>query len=213
MLRSYPSYRVYSPASVLTLKPIPPTFKTTTSTIGNTSLVIDKVGRVLVEITPRSERGIDWSEGFNFGLAPDECMLVAHQIPEHDVEIVRGGNGDGEGGGGGGGGGGGAAGVGDDLRSVSKVLRVSPGSGASVDFEIVYCDSLTGVSSGGVDIKLTAGEYGVVRRLMEGQVERCLGWDVMGWGNAVRNVWDAEGMRGDKYKDSGQSNGFHGVPF
>ena len=110
---------------MLNLKMIPPGYRL----VKGESIVMDnsRKGKLLFEFTPRSAAGgYSWGDQVRFALSAEEAGLFCSQLPQFDVEFSR------------------AAAHSSDEESMSigvvtndmpeKVLKISPGEGATVRF-------------------------------------------------------------------------------
>ncbi|GMI43796.1 hypothetical protein TrCOL_g12218 [Triparma columacea] len=169
--RAFPSYRVFGENNLLLFKPILPKLKRAS---GN-GVTVERVGKLLVEFTPRVNRAFQWDMQQNFALTAEECALIQHQLPAgHPVELSR---------------------RSEDLdnswvannpnhpmTNLDKVLFVEPTEGASVTFSLDYIDTETGVRGGGdnlLSVKMMAGEFGVFQNLVSFITPHLLGWPLM----------------------------------
>eukprot|EP00520_Triparma_pacifica_P019571 CAMPEP_0118648692 /NCGR_PEP_ID=MMETSP0785-20121206/9296_1 /TAXON_ID=91992 /ORGANISM="Bolidomonas pacifica, Strain CCMP 1866" /LENGTH=131 /DNA_ID=CAMNT_0006540911 /DNA_START=367 /DNA_END=758 /DNA_ORIENTATION=+ len=123
---------------------------------------MERVGRLLVEFTPRVNRVFHWDKQQTFAMTVEECALIQHQLPAgHPVELSR---------------------RNEDMdtqymssnnnstnpTNLDKVLFVEPTEGASVTFSLDYIDTDTGLGGGEnvLSVKMMAGEFGVFQNLI-----------------------------------------------
>ncbi|CAJ1942098.1 unnamed protein product [Cylindrotheca closterium] len=185
-----PSYQIYGEEVAFTLKCIMPSFRL----VGNRTVVVDKTnkGRLLLEFTPRQAQDTNrfaWDQSIKFALLAEEVgTLVACLSHGQPVELARqtaalggqqqqqqqqgqyGFHGE-------------TPGVG----SLQKILRAMPDNGGAATFSIDY--ELDGRGSqdppnpnevhGPLQIRLMAGEFQVLKSIMEHSIPRLVGWAQM----------------------------------
>lgn len=124
--RAFPQYAVHGEDHMLNLKMIPPGYRL----VKGESIVMDnsRKGKLLLEFTPRSSSGdYTWGEQVRFALSAEEAGLFCSQLPQFEVEFSRA-----------------AANPLSEVSNVivgvvtndmpDKVLKISPGEGATVRF-------------------------------------------------------------------------------
>ena len=140
--RAYPQYAIHGEAHMLNIKMIVPGYRL----IKGESIAVDnsKKGRMLLEFTPRGSSGnYLWSDTVRFALSCEEVGLLISQLPQYEVELSR------------------AATNSQDIEDTSKfgaitndmpdkVLRITPGEGASVKFMLDFVRDGVGGQSPGV---------------------------------------------------------------
>mmetsp|Transcript_11418 Transcript_11418/g.27608 ORF Transcript_11418/g.27608 Transcript_11418/m.27608 type:complete len:311 (+) Transcript_11418:43-975(+) len=179
-----PSYQIYGEEVAFTVKCIMPSFRL----VGNRTVVADtsNKGRLLLEFAPRQVQDTNrfaWDQSIKFALSAEEVgTLVACLSHGQPVELARqtaaqqqqqgqyGFHGD-------------TPGVG----SLQKILRAMPDNGGAATLSIDY--ELDGRGSqespnpneahGPLQIRLMAGEFQVLKSIMEHSIPRLVGWAQM----------------------------------
>ena len=123
--RAFPQYSVYGSESLLTIKPLLPSFKPA----GGDGIALDKRGKIMLGFTPAASDGTRflWDQQIQMALSVEEVGLIVNQLPAHPVELSRSGS-QGEGG----------TAEGTMTGVPDKVLTISPGEGAMVTFALDY---------------------------------------------------------------------------
>ena len=162
--KGLPEYKIYGEQAVLKFAPIFPTFKYGRN---GDSLFVAKVGRLMVEFTPRSSEGFFINEQrLFFAMSPEEVGLAVSQLPGSPVKLQRSFN----------------------TTLPLKVLNIQPSDGESVMFNLQLCDHISGsVLAPGTDgnevteasMRLQAGEFAVLRSVMENLIPTLIGWNVL----------------------------------
>ena len=82
--RGFPAYRIFGPDALFNVKPILPTFKAASAD----AFAVQREGKLLVELTPRTNGTFQWDKQVNFACSVEECALIQHQLPAgHPVEV------------------------------------------------------------------------------------------------------------------------------
>lgn len=186
--RAFPSYSIFGTDALLTMKPMLPSFKPA----GGDGVALDRRGRMMLSFTP-SSAGSDgqgsgnwlWQEQLTMALTVEEVGLLVNQLPMHEVEISRSGNNNQ------GGRGGGEYSLAPEPEisdAPDKVLTVTPGDGATVTFTLDFVrDGVGGQLSpleenshhAPMEVVAQAGDFEVLKRLMETSIPQLLGWNNM----------------------------------
>jgi hypothetical protein len=150
-----------------------------------------------------------------FGVSAEEAGLILHQLPEHDVEILR------------------RpdrynnptpsrspsfSSVSADVAPIDapdKVLRITPTSGGGVSFQVDFEKhgvsqppvlsmegSPTSAASGPLIVNLQLGEFQVLRELLRVSIPKLLGWDIMTDVAIERMIDDAINHTGSSYTNT-----------
>ena len=198
--RAFPQYSIYGDDALLTVKPLLPTFKLAASN----GVALDRKGKIMMVFTPRTPPtgsstgaqaaaagGFRWQEQITIALTVEEVGLLVNQLPSYEVEVCRDGPRPGS-----------AVeeGTGNmeygmnrfSAAQISdapdKVLTVTPGDGATVSFKIDFVRDGVGGQISPVDdnshnapleVVAQAGEFEVVKRILESSVPYLLGWTTM----------------------------------
>jgi hypothetical protein len=159
----FPEYRFYSDKFLLSIQLLAPTFKT----VGRKNkLVVDSIGRCMIQFLPRIE-GSD-SSGFSFvdrqsiALSPEEIGLIISQLPDLGVQIAREGR------------------DGSDAQSdkrPGKVLTVVPSVDSSISFELASVDEFGNNKS--MEMIMEAGEYEVIKSVWRAALPSLTGFDTI----------------------------------
>lgn len=185
--RAFPSYSIFGTDALLTMKPLLPTFKPA----GGDGVALDRRGKMMLSFTP-SAAGSDgggsgnwlWQEQLSIALTVEEVGLLVNQLPMHEVEISRSGNNQG-------GRGGGEYSLAPEPEisdAPDKVLTATPGDGATVTFTLDFVrDGVGGQLSpleensrhAPMEVVAQAGDFEVLKRLMETSIPQLLGWNSM----------------------------------
>lgn len=183
--RAFPQYSVYGSESLLTIKPLLPSFKPA----GGDGIALDKRGKIMLGFTPAASDGTRflWDQQIQMALSVEEVGLIVNQLPAHPVELSRSGS-QGEGG----------TAEGMMTGVPDKVLTISPGEGAMVTFALDYVlDGVGGQISqldtnsvnAPMEVIAQAGEFEVVKLILQQSIPYLVGWPSMmdiAVGNAVR---------------------------
>jgi hypothetical protein len=208
---------------MLTVKMIVPGYRL----VKGDSLVVDtaRKGRLLFEFTPRgSEGGYIWNDQSRFALSAEEVGLFCNQLPQFEIELSRSSN---------------VAASADEENMrfgpitndmPEKVLRVTPGEGGTVNFQLDYVkDGIGGQSpgvgqdgSGAMEVSVQAGEFEVILSIMRTSLPVLAGWSPLidiavqaSINDAVRGGGGYSGptpSNGGKFSSGGWGQGGH-VPF
>lgn len=213
--RAFPQYSIFGDDALLTVKPLLPTFKPATSD----GVALDRKGKIMMSFTPRVDSGgttgggFRWQDQITIALAVEEVGLLINQLPSYEVEICRGGPRPGTTEGTGNmeyGMNSGAAQEGGGVQisdAPDKVLTARPGDGATVSFKIDFVRDGVGGQISPVDdnsqhapleVVVQAGEFEVLKRIMESSIPYLLGWTSMmdiGVASMMRSGFNGGGNR------------------
>mmetsp|Transcript_6705 Transcript_6705/g.7580 ORF Transcript_6705/g.7580 Transcript_6705/m.7580 type:complete len:289 (-) Transcript_6705:303-1169(-) len=181
-MKVFPSYSVYGETSILNIKPIMPTFKTSGKE-GN-FISVDKKGRILFELSPITGNNINWGEMIKFALSVEELGLMISQLPFHQVRFVRQLNsmdGDGMNGS--------RYNTITNDESIEKTLTLTPSDGAAIMLELDYMKNGVGgqlppmntgeSTTAPQHILLQAGEWEVIRAIVQDSIPSLAGWKLL----------------------------------
>ena len=176
--RAYPQYTVFGETAVLSLKTVTPKFKE----VGNdaSGVALEKTGKISFNFSPRSSTRISWDICHRIDLSPDEIGLLLSQLPNYPVEILREGTYDSDST---------ASSLQSSTDQVTKVFTAAPMSGARVCFKYNLDNTLPD-SILPLEVIVHAGEWEVMRSLMQESLPHLLGWHIMmdiNLQNAVKN--------------------------
>jgi len=172
LARAFPQYTVYGEESLLSVKPILPTYKRASAD----GVALEKPGRMLFEFVPRSSGRFVNDEKEMFALSVEEIGLLLNQLPKNNaVELVRQGGLMGN-----------RLGRGYDHDTPDKVFRAFPGDGATVKFEFDYVkDGVSQPLGGGnstmmpIEVTAQAGEFEVIKEIFRNSIPYLTGWNAM----------------------------------
>jgi len=213
--RAFPQYTIFGDDALLSVKPLLPTFKPAS----RDGVALDRKGKIMMAFTPRLDSdgsgvgGFRWDDQITIALAVEEVGLLINQLPSYEVEICRDGPRPGTTEGTGNmqyGMNSGAAQEGGGVQisdAPDKVLTARPGEGATVSFKIDFVRDGVGGQISPVDnnshhapleVVVQAGEFEVLKRIMESSIPYLLGWTSMmdiGIASMMRSGSDGGGNR------------------
>ncbi|KAL3936630.1 MAG: hypothetical protein SGBAC_008090 [Bacillariaceae sp.] len=178
--RASPSYQIYGEEIAFGVKCIMPSFRL----VGNRTVVTDNKnkGRLLLEFTPRQQHDnsrFAYDQAIKFALSAEEVgTLVACLSHGQPVELARQTGGQGQYG---------FHGNAPGVGSLQKILRAMPDHGGAATLSIDYeLDGRGGQeppnpneTTGPLEIRLMAGEFQVLKSIMEHSIPRLVGWAQM----------------------------------
>lgn len=176
--RGFPQYTIFGPDSALSLRAAMPNFKRA----GTDGVSVERRGKIVFEFIPRNATGAGfaWGDKTLFSLSVEEMGLLLSQLPGNEVELSHPtfstGRGDEE-----------PSGVqqlGGD--AVEKVMTIVPGEGATLKVKVDYMQGgvggqtppgIEGMPSTPLEITLQAGEFEVVKSILQTSIPYLLGWN------------------------------------